>query len=57
MVTSKTHFEQVPLEIVSKILEAEIQAEETTKRAQQAKQESRKKNHPRANTASGERAR
>jgi hypothetical protein len=35
MVTSKTHFEQVPLEIVSKVLRAEIQAEETTKRAQQ----------------------
>lgn len=57
MLTPKTYFEQVPLEIVSKILAAEIQPEEATKRAQQAKDERRKKNHPRARAASRERAR
>ncbi len=57
MVTPKTYFEQVPLEVVSKILAAEIQPEEATKRAQQAKDERRKKNHPRARAASRERAR
>jgi hypothetical protein len=56
MVTPKKHFEEVPLEIVRKILEAQIQPEETTKRVQETRQKSWKKNrHPRASTAGGER--
>jgi hypothetical protein len=56
MLTPKRHFEQVPLEIVRKILETQIQPEETAKRAQETRQKSWKKNrHPRASTARGER--
>jgi hypothetical protein len=42
MFRAKTHFEQVPLEIVKKIAEEEIQRKETTEQTQRPKQKSGK---------------
>ena len=42
MVRLKTHFEQVPLEIVKKIAEEEVEREKTTKQTQEAQQKSGK---------------
>lgn len=43
MIKPKTHFEQVPLEIVRKLIEEETQQEETTALTQETKQKNGKK--------------
>lgn len=44
MLKPKTHFEQVPLEVVKKIAEKEIKQEKTTEQAQGTKKKGWKEN-------------